>query len=105
MVAHDLNISPHKTVVLYPEGQELIFVFSSDLYRRKFEERLWENRDSINKSLTNRFGFQIRNDRVADLKLYTLIEKRGFLIYYNEVKITCLNKIEIVGNLLTYHGI
>ena len=101
MVAHDLNISPHKTVVLYPEGQELIFVFSSDLYRRKFEERLWENRDSINKSLTNRFGFQIRNDRVADLKLYTLIEKRGFLIYKDGVKIECLGNITLDGSKVT----
>lgn len=95
-IAYDLTISPHETNITYPEAT-VTFVFSSDLYRQKFTEKLEDNRTKINSSLSNRFGFIIENDVLCDLKLYTSIEKRGFMLYVNGRRIECLNDITLVG--------
>ena len=96
-VAHDLNISPHQLKLHYGDS-DITFVFSSELYKTKFMDKITENRRNINISLTNRFGFQICNDLLSDLKLYTTIEKRGFLIYKGLVKVECLNHITLDGS-------
>ena len=98
-IAYDLNISPHEMNVTYPD-EVLTFIFSSDLYRQKFTSKLEENRKKINDSLSNRFGFRIENNKLADLKLYTTIEKRGFLIYKGQDKVECLSHITLDGNHL-----
>ena len=98
-IAYDLNISPHFLIVMY-NNTELKFVFSSDLYRRNFKQKLEEHRQKINDSLSNRFGFTIRNDILADLKLYLTIEKRGFLIYQNGDKFECLDTLILDGQNL-----
>lgn len=101
-VAYDLNISPHRLEVPYEkEGVTLTYVFSSELYRSKFYEGFLDNREKINASLSNRFGFQIENDLLCDIKLYTMIEKRGFLILKGEDKIVCLENIILDGHNLT----
>ena len=99
-VAHDLNISPHKQAVAYNDLSQIEFVFSSELYKGKFQDKLYEHRENINQSLTNRFGFTIKADKLADIKLYTTIEKRGFLIYHNGVKAECLKDITLDGQNL-----
>ena len=81
--------------------EDITFVFSSELYKSKFAARLQENRESINKSLSNRFGVNIICDKIADLRLYQSIEKRGFLIYKGLVKFECLNDITLNGLKLT----
>lgn len=99
-IAYDLNISPYESVVLYPENTQtakVVYVFSSELYKRNFESKMQEHREKINQSLTNRFGYNIKCDKLADLKLYTTIEKRGFLIYQDEVKFECLDSITLDG--------
>ena len=99
-IAYDLNISPYESIVLYPENTQtvkIIYVFSSELYKRNFEEKLKEHREKINQSLSNRFGYDIRCDKLADLKLYTTIEKRGFLILQDGNKFECLNSIVLDG--------
>lgn len=98
-IAYDLNISPHSVEVAYPE-YIVKYVFSSELYTRKFSDKLQENRRKINGSLSNRFGFTIENNVLADLKLYTSIEKRGFLIYKGQDKAECLSHITLDGNRL-----
>lgn len=98
-IAYDLTISPHTMVVFY-EGYKIKYVFSSDLYKRKFKESVSEHRDKINQSLTNRFGYKICCELLADLKLYKTIEKRGFLIYKDGIKIECQNSITLDGNNL-----
>lgn len=100
-VAYDFNISPHRHIICYGDGEMLEYVFSSDLYRRKFIERHEANRESIAESLTKRFNISIRNDVLADMKLYTTIEKRGFLIFKGVEKIECLNNITLDGNKVT----
>ena len=99
-IAYDLNISPHDAVVSYPDGY-IKFVFSSELYRNKFREKLQDDRKAISDSLSKRFGFTIKADKLADLKLYTSIEKRGFLLLINGDKCECLNNITLDGQNLT----
>lgn len=95
-VAHDLNISPHKVKVDY-RHEDITYVFSSELYKTKFLEKLAENRRNINISLSNRFGFHICNDLLSDLKLYITIEKRGFLLYKGQEKVECLKSVSLYG--------
>lgn len=98
-VAYDLNISPHRLEVPY-DNDVIVYVFSSALYKRNFYDRFIENRKTINASLSKRFGFLIENDMLCDLKLYTSIEKRGFLIFKNEVKIECKEEVILDGRKL-----
>ena len=99
-IAYDLNISPHFEEVHYKDGTILKYVFSSNLYKRNFAKKLEEHRETINNSLSNRFGFLVRYEKLADLKLYTSIEKRGFLIYQDGEKIECLDSLTLDGNNL-----
>lgn len=97
-VAHDLNISPYRLEVPYEkEGVTLTFVFSSDLYRSIFYNKFLENREKISVSLSKRFGFQIENDLLCDIRLYSMVEKRGFLILKGEDKIVCQENIILDG--------
>ena len=99
-VAYDLNDSPHRVKINYTVNSYFIFVFSSDLYKRKFEEKKEENRKRINESLSNRFGFDIKNDLLCDVLLYKNIEKRGFLIKNNKEGFECLENIRLDGRNL-----
>lgn len=99
-VAYDLNISPHRLEV--PYGSEtIVYVFSSELYKRKFYDQFLDNREVIGASLSKRFGFEIQNDLLCDLKLYTTIEKRGFLILKDGVKFVCRENIILDGHKMT----
>lgn len=100
-VANDIRLSPYKLKVYYTKSCYLIFSFSSELYKSKFEERLAENREKINSSLSNRFGFDIENNVLCDIKLYTSIEKRGFLIKDNKEGFECLKSLKLDGKRLT----
>ena len=99
-VAYDFNISPYRYNVDYGVSSTT-FVFSSTFYMNSFIERMKSNREKINKSLSNRFGFDISNNLLCDLKLYSSIEKRGFLIYQNGERIECLNDLTLDGGNLT----
>ena len=99
-IAYDFDISPFTLNVEYGEVT-VKYVFSSELYLNKFIEKAGANRDTINLSLSNRFGFEIKNDRLADLKLYTQIEKRGFLIFQDHVRFECLKDIILDGQTMT----
>lgn len=100
-IAYDLTISPHEITCNYGPEDELKFVFSSRLYLNKFIDRLEENRNTINNSLSKRFGFNIIQNKIADIKLYSTIEKRGFLIYKGLVKLECQNDIILDGGKMT----
>lgn len=94
-VAHDLTISPYSLVVDY-QDESLEYVFSSEQYKNIFYKKFIDNRIKINESLSNRFGFKIEVDKLADLKLYSMTEKRGFLIKGKD-DFKCLNTIELIG--------
>lgn len=100
-VAYDFTISPHKYTVRYSSLDEVVFIFSSELYKNKFIEKLEENRKYYNESLSKRFGFEVVNNKLCDLKLYLTIEKRGFLIKQNAESYECLSTIKLDGQTLT----
>ena len=99
-IAYDLSISPHRHSVSYGESS-LTYVFSSDLYRRKFIEKQESNRELIEISLTKRFGITVRQPLLADMRLYSTIEKRGFLLVKNGVEVQCPDRIILDGEKVT----
>lgn len=96
-VTMNLQETPFKKKIIYASNNYVVFFFSSKLYLRKFEERLVENREKINSSLSNRFGFEIKNDVLCDIKLYSSIEKRGFLLKNHKEGFGCLENIRLDG--------
>ena len=78
-VAYNLHVSPHKLEVNYGNSC-LLYVFSSDFYKRKFEEKMLENRILTSEKLSKRYKFTINNDIISDLTLYDNWEKKGFLV-------------------------
>lgn len=99
-VAYDLTISPHRLSIDYGENS-LEYVFSSELYKRKFSEKLNDHRENISNSLTKRFGVKVQSHILSDLKLYTTIEKRGFLLFKDGTEVKCLNRIILDGERAT----
>lgn len=97
-VTYNLEASPYYHTVNY-ENNSITFMFSSDFYKKKFIDKIEENRDVINSSLTKRFGIDVNFSMLCDIKLYSMIEKRGFLIKTNE-SIKCLNTIKLSGETL-----
>lgn len=78
-IYYDLSQTAHTLNVDYGE-QTLRYHFSSALYRFKFQQRMHDNRAIIRESLSNRFGIDINSIIIADLRLYNMIEKRGYYI-------------------------
>ena len=78
-ICYNLKETPYTHVINYGDEQ-INYHFSSMIYKLKFISKQKDNREKINLSLTNRFGFEIKNNLLCDLKLYSQIEKRGFLI-------------------------
>ena len=102
-IAYNLKESPYRLEVPY-KGYSLLYVFSAERYKKKFYDEFIENREKISESLSKRFGFQVHNDLLSDLRLYVAIEKRGFLVMKDEVKIECLENITLDGEKLTISG-
>ena len=99
-IAYNLEESPHRLEVPYDFGV-ITYVFSSELYRRNFYDRFLENREKISESLSRRFGFQVNNDVLSDIRLYGSIEKRGFLLIKGEERILWQEDIVLDGGTLT----
>lgn len=95
-VVYDLTISPYRFTV---DG--LTFVFSSQLHHDKFKQKVKENRDIINYSLSKRFSANVDVSQLADVVLYRKIETRGFLIVTGEGKEICQNNITYGGGEVT----
>lgn len=95
-VVYDLTISSYRYTI---DG--LTFVFSSQLHLDKFKNKVKENRDIINYSLTKRFNIDVDVSQLADVVLYRKIETRGFLIVAGEGKEICQNKITYGGGEVT----
>lgn len=95
-IAYNLEISPHTLIVDYG-SDKIKFYFSSALYRCKFTQRLHDNRVEIQNSLNKRFGLTIDSSIIADIRLYSKIEKRGFLVETNGGKYTCQDNIILDG--------
>lgn len=95
-VCYDLVKSPYRITL-----DNVTFVFSSQPHLDKFESRLKTNRETINYSLTKRFGFSVNVSTLADVVLYKKIETRGFLIEVEEVEYKCLKSLKLDGAKVT----
>jgi hypothetical protein len=62
---------------------------------RKFQDEFQEEIDRFNTGINVMYKnqFQLECDKLALVRLYSKIEKRGFYIKINEVIITCLDDI------------
>lgn len=96
-VTHDFNSTPFTKKINYACNNYLIYCFSSQTNLNRFRDRLENNREKINSSLSNRFGFMIVNNILCDIKLYSSIEKRGFLIKNHKEGFECLESIILDG--------
>jgi len=95
----NLTYSPFFVRLEYDDFS-VVYIFSSELYQKKFLQRIDTNRDEINKSLSNRFKFKIKVNLLADVSLYHKIEKRGFLIHSNWGLLECKEQVVLDGTRL-----
>ena len=95
-IYYDLTLSHYKY-----EVNGLTFYFSSQRYLKNFKQKLEENRDVINYSLTKRFGIDICVNTLADIVLYKKIEKRGFRIVTGKGVELCQENIICGGATVT----
>lgn len=100
-VAYDLTISPHKEKIKYQDGNIVTYVFSSDFYRKKFLEKMGVERSKTYIQISKRLNMNFEIPIIADLRTYTSIEKRGFLIQINGDYVECLDNITLNGVILT----
>lgn len=95
-VYYDLKESTHLERIDYV-NTTIIYVFSSELYRSKFAEKVKSNRETINNSLTKRFDLKVNVNMLADIVLYKKIEKRGFYLLINGESVECQSNIVLDG--------
>ena len=101
-ICYDLKVSPFTVTVYYQNVHDYVtYVFSSELNRVKFLERMDSQREKIENSFTKRFGYTIKHNLIADIQLYQMIENRGFLIQINGDNLECLNSIKLDGSKMT----
>lgn len=99
-IAYDLTVSPHFLEVPYEFGT-VTYMFSSEFYKNKFYESFLDFREKINASISKRFGFEIKCELIADMKLYSDIEKRGFMVRKDDEVIEWQKDIILGGMNLT----
>jgi hypothetical protein len=74
---------------------EMTFYFSSPSYRTKFMERYRAEMIRFNESAMNIYKrqFNLVFIELAVIRLYTMIEKRGFYMTLRGEKVTCLESL------------
>lgn len=83
---------------------KMTFYFSSLFYLGKFEREFEDECERFNAALNNVYKdkFSINADVLALIRLYSLIEKRGFYITINGVHVHCLDNLDFVLDAETY---
>lgn len=100
-ITRNFQETPFTKKIWYGSNNYMIYCFSSQMYLNKFIERLEENREKISISLSNRFGVEVRNEVLCDIKLYSSIEKRGFYIKNHKEGFECPENIILDGKRAT----
>lgn len=93
-IYYDLEESPYIT-----KFKDFRFHFSSEFYRRKFENELFEYINKESEKIKNRYKTDIDFSEILSFNLYRSIEKRGCLCVY---KNNGLNSFKITNNLNGY---
>lgn len=99
-IAYNFDISPYELKVRYDDFN-LIYRFSSLNNLKKFTSKQDSNRDYVSNSLSKRFKINLSLDFVSDIKLYSIIETRGFLILSKDMRFECLDEVTFDGKTLT----
>lgn len=95
-ICYNLEVTPFTVVKKY-EDRKVIFSFSSEFYKNKFEMQLKDHREKINQSLSKRFGLMYFNSLLADIVLYSKVESRGFYLLIDNEEYKCLSNIKLTG--------
>ncbi|HWI49889.1 MAG TPA: early protein GP4 [Rummeliibacillus sp.] len=83
-IYHNLKESKYRTF-----NNEVLFYFSSELYRDKFLEGYLKNRELMrNKSKAILNTERLNIDTLSDIIFYEEIEKRGFFVRLDRARIT-----------------
>lgn len=92
-VYHDLTESEYFYTV-----DDMIFIFSSLFYRDKFANIYEEEIERFNQALNNVYKdkFSIYGDKLALIRLYAMIEKRGFYLIIGGFEVKCLEDLAFV---------
>lgn len=80
-IYNDINES-----VFYIDYLDFRFYFSSDLNRSRFKLKLKEEYSKLNKRLNN--IYELDYTKLILLSVYKKVEKRGFRVYYNDMRIS-----------------
>ena len=96
-VCYNLEVTPYTYQVEYESGI-ITYHFSSNFYLNNFVDKLASNREYYNRSLSKRFNIPMVMNNLADVILYSKIEKRGFCLKVNEEFIRCQESIKFVGS-------
>lgn len=80
-IYNDINES-----VFYIDYLDFRFYFSSDLNRSRFKLKLKEEYTKLNKRLNN--IYELDYTKLILLSVYKKVEKRGFRVYYNDMRIS-----------------
>lgn len=97
-IFYDLSKSVYKLKIV---DTGMIFVFSSDLHRTKFEEQQMKNRHEHNIKMTARYRINFRMTVLPDLLLYKKIETRGFLVINEGGQKLCQENLLLIGEKAT----
>ena len=100
-ITRNFQETPFTKKINYGGNNCMTYCFSSKTYLNKFIDRLEDNREKISLSLSNRFGVEVKNDVLCDIKLYSSIEKRGFLIKSHKEGFECPESIILDGKRAT----
>lgn len=98
-IEHNLKKSPYYTTVNYTDGRVMMFYFSSQNAKNKFDEGRFNHAAQLRESLTARFKMQIIvSNMFADVDFYRRIERRGFYIVKggHEMKYSSAFSFELV---------
>lgn len=89
-IYHDLSQSEY-----FVEYEDIVFYFSSKLYMNNFFDKSVCEIDSFNERANRVYKdkFKLDFSTLALIRLYCLIEKRGFHIVYKGSVITCLENL------------
>jgi YHS domain-containing protein len=79
----------------------ITFYFSSMFYLRNFIKEMEKELFTFNKRLNNVYKnkFDIEMDKLALIRLYQLIERRGFRIEIEGIEVDCLEKVQFVSEI------
>lgn len=96
-IAYDLTKTPYTYTIEYEGNTQIIYSFSSELYRNKFIDKHEEHRAKINESLSKRFGMVVVNNILNDIVFYSKTEYRGFYVIINGEEFKCPSTIKLIG--------